>query len=129
MPEQDDNDGAGAVDEGARLDGIARRLKDAWMKTLGAYATDEKGAASLFQRLVDFGALSAEEGKKVVAETKAKIEQNKQDLDAQIDQSIQRTVGRFADPAALEVRRLAERLATMETRVKKLEDDETSTAA
>ncbi len=115
--------------EDAGEDGIARRLKDAWMKTLGAYATDEKGAASLFHRLVGFGALSAEEAKKVVAETRAKIEQNKKDLDAQIDQSIQSTVGRFVDPAATELRRLADRLAQMESRVKKLEDDETSSAA
>lgn len=105
---------------------LAHRLKDAWMKTVGAYATDEKGPASLFSRLVGFGALSAEEAKKVVAETKAKIEQNKKELDAQIDASVQKTVGRFVDPAAAELRKLADRLEQLEARAKKLDDDATA---
>lgn len=100
---------------------LANRLKDAWMKTVGAYATDEKGAASLFSRLVGFGTLSAEEAKKVVAEAKTKIEENKKQLDAQIDLSLQKTLGRFVDPTAAELRKLADRLEQLEARANKLD--------
>jgi hypothetical protein len=47
---------------------LPKRLREAWHKTVGTYATEEQGTQSLLQRLVDFGHLSAEEAKKVLAE-------------------------------------------------------------
>jgi len=67
---------------------LSRRLRDAWMKTVGAYATDEKGTQGLLQRLVEFGALSAEEAKKVLGEARGKIDHNKTELDLRVDESI-----------------------------------------
>jgi polyhydroxyalkanoate synthesis regulator phasin len=118
-PEQAD---APAADEGQER--VARRLKEAWMKTVGAYATDERGAQSLFARLVGFGTLSAEEAKKVVAEARHRIEQNRRDLDARVDESIKRTVGRLVDPNSAELMKLRARLEEMEGRVKQLEQED-----
>jgi polyhydroxyalkanoate synthesis regulator phasin len=98
---------------------LPKRLRDAWHRTVGAYATDERGTASLLQRLVDFGALSAEEAKKVLAEARAKIEENKHELDRRVDESIRRTVDRFTERS--EVKKLEERVAELEGRLKALE--------
>lgn len=124
MSERKNDEPGAAPAETVDDDGIARRLKDAWMKTVGAYATEERGAQSLFARLVGFGTMSAEEAKKVVAEARQKIEQNRRELDARVDESIKRTVGRFVDPTAAELGTLRARLEEMESRVRKLEDEE-----
>ena len=94
---------------------LPKRLREAWHKTVGAYATDEKGTQSLLQRLVDFGQLSAEEAKKVLAEARQKIDENKGELDRRVDE----TVRRFTEPK--EVRKLEDRVAELETRLKDLE--------
>ena len=48
-------------------DGLGRRLREAWHKTVGTWATDEKGTASLVTRLVEFRTLSTEEARRVLA--------------------------------------------------------------
>ena len=78
-----------AVDEGA---GFVKRLREAWLKTVGNYATDEGETHSLLQRLVGFGTLSAEEAKKVLADARHKIEENRKELDLRVDESIRRAV-------------------------------------
>ncbi len=98
---------------------LSRRLRDAWMKTVGAYATDEKGTQGLLQRLVEFGALSAEEAKKVLGEARGKIDRNKTELDARVDESIKGALERFGE--LREARRLEERITELEARLKELE--------
>lgn len=95
--------------------GLARRLREAWMKTVGTFATDDSGTQSLLQRLVDFGQLSADEAKKVLADARQKIDANKAELDRRVDDSIKRfTEGK-------EARRLEERIAELEQKLTALE--------
>ncbi len=94
---------------------LAKRLREAWMKTVGTYATDDNGTQSLLQRLVDFGHLSADEAKKVLADARRKIEANKAELDRRVDESIKRfTLGK-------EARRLEQRIAELEDKLTALE--------
>jgi len=94
---------------------LHKRLREAWHKTVGNYATDEKGTASLLQRLVDFGHLSAEEAKKVLGEARQKIDDNKLELDRRVDESIKRI---FSDGT---VRKLEERIIELEKKLVELE--------
>lgn len=98
---------------------LSRRLRDAWMKTVGAYATEEKGTQSLLQRLVEFGALSAEEAKKVLTDARGKIDHNKVELDRRVDESIKGALERFGE--LREARKLEERIAELEARLQDLE--------
>src|SRR6187549_3962590 len=92
---------------GAGNDSLPKRLRDAWHKTVGNFATDEKGTASLLQRLVEFGALSAEEAKKVLHEARGKIDENKSELDRRVDESIKKAVEKFTE--AKELKKLEDR--------------------
>src|SRR5438067_10112543 len=94
---------------------LAKRFQNVWHKTVGNYATDEKGTQSLLQRLVDFGQLSAEEAKKVLTEAQQKIEDNKAELDKRVDESIKKAVERFTE--GKEAKRLEERIVELETRL------------
>ncbi len=98
---------------------LPKRLREAWHNTVGNFATDDKGTASLLQRLVDFGQLSAEEAKKVLAEARQKIDANKGELDRRVDESIKRTVDRFTE--SKEVKRLEERVDELEQKLTALE--------
>jgi polyhydroxyalkanoate synthesis regulator phasin len=99
-------------------EGLPKRLREAWHKTVGNFATDEKGTASLLNRLVGFGHLSAEEAKRVLAEARTKIEQNKKELDQRVDESVKKVTDRFGDG---EVKKLEERIASLEARLHELE--------
>lgn len=112
-------DGTGTGTERDAGEPLSRRLRDAWMKTVGAYATDEKGTQGLLQRLVEFGALSAEEAKKVLGEARGKIDHNRMELDARVDESIKKAVERFGE--FREAKRLEERIAELEARLRELE--------
>ena len=98
---------------------LPKRLREAWHKTVGNYATDEKGTASLLQRLVDFGHLSAEEAKKVLAEARQKIDDNKLELDRRVDESIKKAVGAFTE--GKDVKKLEERIHELEKKLVELE--------
>jgi polyhydroxyalkanoate synthesis regulator phasin len=99
-----------------QIDGsLPKRLREAWMKTVGAFATDDNGTQSLLQRLVDFGQLSAEEAKRALADARQKIDANKAELDRRVDDSIKRfSEGRDA-------RRLEERIVELEKKLTDLE--------
>lgn len=99
--------------------GLPKRLREAWMKTVGHYATDEKGTASLLQRLVDFGQLSADEARKVLADARTKIEENRGELDKRVDESLKKAVDRFSE--AKELKKLEERVQELEARLQELE--------
>ena len=99
---------------------LSRRLREAWMKTVGAYATDEKGTQGLLQRLVEFGALSAEEAKRVLVDARGKIDHNRTELDSRVDESIKKAVERFGE--FREAKRLEERIAELEARLRELEN-------
>lgn len=101
---------------------LPKRLREAWMKTVGNFATDEKGTASLLQRLVDFGQLSAEEAKKVLADARQKIEENKGELDKRVDESIKKAVDRLPwSDDGRELKKLEERVEELEARLRELE--------
>jgi polyhydroxyalkanoate synthesis regulator phasin len=103
---------------------LAKRFQNVWHKTVGNYATDEKGTQSLLQRLVDFGQLSAEEAKKVLVEAQKKIDDNKRELDRRVDESIKGAVERLTEgSSAREVKKLEERLSDLEKKLAELESN------
>jgi polyhydroxyalkanoate synthesis regulator phasin len=101
--------------------GFVKRLREAWLKTVGNYATDEGETQSLLHRLVGFGSLSAEEAKKVLADARHKIEENRKELDTRVDESLRKAVSRVVDPSAKELRRLEDRVSGLEQKLKELE--------
>ena len=98
---------------------LAKRFQNVWHKTVGNFATDEKGTQSLLQRLVDFGQLSAEEAKRALTEAQKKIEDNKAELDRRVDESMKRAIERFTE--GKEAKKLEERIVELEARLKSLE--------
>ena len=101
--------------------GFAKRLREAWMKTVGHFATDDGGTRSLLARLVEFRQLSAEESRKVLADVRHRIDDNRAELDTRVDASIQKTVQYFANPSPKEVRKLEARVVELEARLRELE--------
>lgn len=97
------------------------RLKDAWKDSVGAYATDEGATKNLFSRLVDFGHLSREEALKLVGESRAKIEQNKKELERRVDESIHRATARLSPPSAGDIEKIARDLDAIERRIAAVE--------
>lgn len=96
---------------------LGRRLIEAWHKTVGAWATDDKTTASLVSRLVEFRALSSEEAKKVLTDAKKRVEENRVELDRRVDESWHRAAGFFTSEQK-ELKKLEERLAQLEGRFK-----------
>ena len=108
-------DAAGVSDK----DTLARRLADAWHKTVGPWATDEKGTASLVGRLVDFKTLSADEARRVLHEAKNRVDENRAELDRRVDDSWHRAQAFFSSEQK-EVRKLEDRITQLEARLKNL---------
>jgi polyhydroxyalkanoate synthesis regulator phasin len=102
-------------DVDTHTDTLGRRLADAWHKTVGAWATDDRGTASLVSRLVEFQTLSAEEAKRVLADAKKRAEENRAELDRRVDESWHRAAAFFSSEQK-ELKRLEERLAQLERR-------------
>ena len=94
---------------------LPARLREAWQRTVGAYATDDRGTAGLLARLVDFGALSAEESRHALQEAQKRIEANRRELDARVDEAVHR----FTDSRGL--RALDQRISRLESRIAAIE--------
>ena len=52
---------------------FGKKLREAWLRTVGAWATDESGTATLLSRLQAMGTVSAEEARRVGVEDAAEI--------------------------------------------------------
>lgn len=99
---------------------LGHRLREAWHKTVGTWATDEKPTAGLVSRLVGFGHLSSEEAKKVLADAKKRVEENKAELDRRVDESLNKAAALFSSEQR-EVKKLEDRIGDLEARLKALE--------
>lgn len=95
------------------------RLREAWHKTVGTWATDEKGTTSLVRRLVEFRTLSAEEAKRVLADAKKRVDENRAEVDRRVDESLHKA-STFFSSEQKEVRRLEERITKLEARLQVL---------
>lgn len=102
--------------------GFLGRLKDAWKDTVGTYATTEGETKTLLTRLVDFGTLSRDEAKKLMGDTRSRIEQNKRELDKRVDESIRRATSRLTVPPG-EIKRLEDKVVEIEGRIHALEHE------
>lgn len=105
-------------------DSLGGRLREAWHKTVGTWATDEKGTASLVSRLVGFGTLSGDEAKRVLADAKKRVEENKAELDRRVDESLQKATALFGSDEKREqreVKKLEQRIAELEARLQALQ--------
>jgi polyhydroxyalkanoate synthesis regulator phasin len=96
---------------------LGRRLREAWHKTVGTWATDEKSTASLVGRLVEFRTLSTEEGRRVLADAKKRVAENRAELDRRVDDSFHRATAFFSSEQK-ELRKLEDRVAQLEARLK-----------
>jgi len=99
---------------------LGRRLREAWHKTVGTWATDEKGTASLVGRLVEFRTLSTEEAKRVLTDAKKRVDENRAELDRRVDDTVHKATAFFSSEQK-EVRKLEDRVAQLEARLKSLQ--------
>lgn len=97
------------------------RVQGAWRQTVGAYATDEGETRNLFGRLVDFGNITGDEAKKLLAQTQDRIEQNRKELEDRVDASLKRAVPRLSVPSADEISDLNKKVDEIERRIAALE--------
>ncbi len=96
---------------------LGRRLREAWHKTVGTWATDEKSTASLVGRLVEFRTLSTEEARRVLADAKKRVVENRAEIDRRVDDSFHRAAAFFSSEQK-ELRKLEDRVAQLEARLK-----------
>jgi len=101
--------------------GFIKNFREIWSDTVGNYATDAGETRNLFSRFVDFGTLSAEEAKKLFSEASEKIERNRVEFDARIDDSIQRATARFSPISTEDLKQLNTKLSQMEDRLTDIE--------
>jgi len=99
---------------------LGRRLREAWHKTVGTWATDDRGTAGLVQRLVAFGTLSSEEARRVLSDARKRADDNKAELDRRVDDSLHRAASFFTREQK-EMKKLEDRLASLEERLKALD--------
>jgi polyhydroxyalkanoate synthesis regulator phasin len=99
---------------------LGRRLREAWHKTVGTWATDDKSTAGLVQRLVAFRTLSTDEARRVLTDAKKRADDNKAELDRRVDESLQRAAS-FLLREQRELKKLDERVMQLEARLRRLD--------
>ena len=97
------------------------RVREGWRKTVGHYATDEGETKNLLSRLVDFGHLSKDEASRVLVDLGTKIEDNRRELDARVDESVRRATAKLRVNSRGELESLAKKLGNLEDRMSELE--------
>jgi polyhydroxyalkanoate synthesis regulator phasin len=100
--------------------GTKVRLQEAWQSTLGRFATAEEGSRNLVQRLVDWGKLSGDEGRSLLADWRQSIESNRRQLEKRVEDAVQRSVGRFTIPTQHDLEQLTAQIGELEQRVRDL---------
>jgi polyhydroxyalkanoate synthesis regulator phasin len=100
-------------------DALGSRLREAWHKTVGTWATDDKSTAGLVSRLVSFGTLSSEEARRVLADARKRTDANKAELDRRVDESLGRAASFFTREQK-EMKKLEDRVAHLEERLRAL---------
>lgn len=111
-------------DEASSPEGFAHRIQHAWQQTVGNYATDVGVTKNLFARLADFGALSRDEAVNLLDEVKARIEENRRELDHRVEESIKRATSRMTIPSPADIKALQARVEELEQRVREVEGGE-----
>jgi len=96
------------------------RLQEAWQSTLGRFATGEDGSRNLIQRLVEWGKLTGDEGKALLADWRKAIENNRRQLERRVDEAVHQSLIRFKLPSRAELDALATQLDRLEQRVRAL---------
>jgi polyhydroxyalkanoate synthesis regulator phasin len=110
------------MDDAEDRTGFLGRVREAWRDTVGAYATDDGETRNLFTRLVDFGHLTTDEAGKMLTDVRSRIETNRQELDARVDESIRRATARMTIPSPEELDRLESQVGELEARLARLEN-------
>ena len=100
--------------------GTKARLQEAWQQTLGHFATGEEGSRNLIQRLVDWGKLTGEEGKTLLAEWREAIDTNRQQLEQRVEETVKYQLSRLTLPSKEDITRLKTQLGDLEERVRGL---------
>lgn len=117
--------GAAGPDDAAAVgedrSGFLGRVQSAWHQTVGEYATEEAHARNLFQRLVEFGNITGEEAKKLLADTNGRIEENRNELENRVEESFKRATARWTVPSPDEVEDLEKKIESLEQRIQSLE--------
>jgi len=92
------------------------RVQQGLQKTVAHYATDDGETKTLLARLVDFGHLSREEAAKMLADIKVKLDENRQELDRRVDESVKIATAKLRVSSRGELEELATRLSQLEAR-------------
>lgn len=96
------------------------RLQEAWQSTLGRFATAEDGSRNLIQRLVEWGKLTGDEGKTLLADWRKAIENNRKLLERRVDEAVHRSMARFKLPSKIELESMADQINRLELRLREL---------
>lgn len=113
----DANQAARTDDRGSFL----QRVQSAWQKTVGNYATDVEHSRNVFQRLVDFGNITGEEAKRLIADTHDRVEHNRRELEQRVEESLKKATARLTVPTVADVRDLGSKVDDIEGRIAALE--------
>jgi len=97
------------------------RLQEAWQSTLGRFATAEDGSRNLIQRLVEWGKLTGDEGKTLLADWRKAIENNRKLLERRVDEAVHRSMARFKLPSKTEFEEMADQIGRLEQRMRALQ--------
>jgi polyhydroxyalkanoate synthesis regulator phasin len=96
------------------------RLQEAWQSTLGRFATAEDGSRNLVQRLVEWGKITGDEGKTLLADWRKAIENNRKLLERRVDEAVHKSIARFKLPSRIELDAIAAQVGRLEQRMRAL---------
>lgn len=101
---------------------LRRVFKEAWQATLGALGNAEEETQALLGRLVALGQISREEGARLYSDTRALVEQRRNELETRVQGAIDAAMKRLTIPTQQDIAEVAQKLAELERRVEALTD-------
>ena len=96
------------------------RLQEAWQSTMGHFATAEDGSRNLVQRLVSWGKLTGDEGKTMMNDWRRSIEENRRQLEMQVEETVHRSLSLFTIPSAGDLESMTDQVTRLEKRLASL---------
>jgi polyhydroxyalkanoate synthesis regulator phasin len=105
----------------------AKKKRDKWtwadilrtpiLASVGAFSIAEEGIEKFVKELVERGEASEKEGKKIVDDFRKRTKRNRKDLEAGIDDRIQKTLKSFRLPTKQDVDELSKKVDKLEKKV------------
>lgn len=98
-------------------------FKEIWTGTVDTLTKTEEDVRVFINKLVERGKLSPEEGKKVINELKAKLQDNRKKIEARAMEGLEKTLHMINIPSKNEVDALRKKVSSLSRKVSKLKKD------